>query len=279
MYEDAREINEYLPVDAGIESLYIKHLWDAFEAVMEKEDHVRPFGILPFHLLFMFAVQYKVHRLSAYNKTQYLEILRECRLYDGDHMQMLESNPPIPNEDGVILGNCSAKNLSLIRESQLFNFLKIIDVGESIIMKAKELVEMRGNYAHANGKIEENIEIRIDEYLSVLEGIQVKLVSTNDIVADEWLQDVSEGDNLKEFVNMRLFRSHVCRADFRRGVLTLFNLEEETPLEDWETAVSKALATGSRQSVLWVLQYIAKNHYDKDRRLKVVQMLGENQNR
>ncbi len=207
MYEAAQEIFDYLPSDSGVESRYIKHLWGAFEAVMEKEDHIRSFGILPFHLLFMFAVQYKVYRLSAYNKTEYIKTLNsnKCSLYYGGHKFTLENNPPIQNDSGVIARDCSVRNLSLIKEGYLFNFLKIIDVDTSVIEKAKKLVEMRGKYAHANGRIAEDIEVLIDEYLSVLKGIQDKFAPINDTVASEWLQEVKGEEELEEFVEARLF--------------------------------------------------------------------------
>lgn len=272
MYENAQEIFDYLPRDPGVKSLYINHLWGAFEAVMEKEDHIRPFGVLPFHLLFMFAVQYKVYRLSIYKKTEYLEILNGCHLYDKGHKLILENNPPIPNDDGVIAGDCSVRNLSLIREGQLFNFLKIIDVDVDVIEKAKELVEIRGNYAHANGKIAEDIEALIDEYLSVLNGIQKKIILINDIVAGEWLQKVGNEEELTEFVEARLFENYICPADFRAGMLLVFGIDEDVPLEEWQAVVARVIASGSQSGLLW-LKHLAQNHSDIERRLTVIQMM------
>ena len=65
MYEDVQEIFSYLPIEAGIDNLYIQHLFGAFQTINEKEEPIRAFSILPFHLLFMFSIQYKVYRISA----------------------------------------------------------------------------------------------------------------------------------------------------------------------------------------------------------------------
>lgn len=275
MYEDAQEIFDYLPIDTGGESPYIIHLWGAFEALMEKEDPIRSFGILPFHLLFMFTIQYKVYRLSAYKKTEYLETLNRCRLYDNGNRPTLKNNPPIPNDAGVIASYCSVRNLSLLIEGQLFDFLKIIDVDAGIIKKAKELINIRNNYAHANGKIAEDIELLIDEYLSVLKGIQDKFSPISDTVASEWLQEVDGEEELEEFVKARLLKNYICPADFRSGMLAIFSLDEDTPFEEWQAAVSKVLESRSRSGLLW-LQHIAMNHPDSGRRFNVIQILGKN---
>ena len=72
MYEDAQEIFEYLPIRRNTtENDYIDHLWQAFSALSQTETTARPFAVMPFHLLFMLALQYKVLRISKEQKEKY----------------------------------------------------------------------------------------------------------------------------------------------------------------------------------------------------------------
>jgi hypothetical protein len=219
MYDRAYEILDYLPQEAGEESVYINHLWKAFEVLIEGDEAARPFAILPFHLLVMFAVQYKVYRASAFNKEKYLTILESCKLRDPGEKRMIAENTPIPNASGIIPGSCSVRNLSLLPEKRLFDFLKPLGFADNFSNKAAELVEIRSTYAHANGNIEEDIELRIDEYIEVLAGIQLCMVALNDAVATDWLSKIQPDDDPKMFVDARVASSFLCKADFMSGLL------------------------------------------------------------
>lgn len=219
MYDDALAIFDYLPIDAGSHSLYINHLWTAFEGLLEKGDPAQAFAILPYHLLFMFAVQYKVYRLSAYNPTRYAEILRGCHLHDKKQRPVLEANPPIPGINGIISSACSVVNLSMLSEKHLFKFLRITGIDDTLLERAETLVEIRGSYAHANGNIEEDLESRINEYIDVLRDIQVSMTPINDLLADTWVGEIAPDETTNEFVQARLRDSHTCRADFENGKL------------------------------------------------------------
>ena len=65
MYEDAQEIFGYLPIrKTQVEYEYIEHLRNVFLVLDQTENTARPFLIMPFHLLFMMALQYKALRVS-----------------------------------------------------------------------------------------------------------------------------------------------------------------------------------------------------------------------
>ena len=65
MYENAQEIFDYLPINRSkLEADYIDHLWNVFIALDNAENSARPFVMMPFHLLFMLALQYKVLRIA-----------------------------------------------------------------------------------------------------------------------------------------------------------------------------------------------------------------------
>lgn len=72
MYEAAQEIFDYLPINKSKpEADYIDHLWNAFVAFDNTDNSARPFIMMPFHLLFMLALQFKVLRISRERKSDY----------------------------------------------------------------------------------------------------------------------------------------------------------------------------------------------------------------
>ena len=72
MYEEAQKILDYLPIRRiEAENDYIEHLWGALRALDNGEKHVRGFAILPLHLLFLLAVQYKILRVATEQQERY----------------------------------------------------------------------------------------------------------------------------------------------------------------------------------------------------------------
>lgn len=65
MTEEAQEILNYLPLNTNtLESEYIDHLWEVASVLLDGSENVQSFSIMPFHLLFMLAIQYKALRIS-----------------------------------------------------------------------------------------------------------------------------------------------------------------------------------------------------------------------
>lgn len=248
MYEDAREIFEYLPIEAGSENLYIQHLWGAFEALIEKDEPIRAFSILPFHLLFMLAVQYKVYRISAYKKEDYLEKLKSCKLYDSGHKEVLEKNPPTLDENKNIPSSCSVRNLSFLPEGRIFDFLRIINLDDDSVNKAKGLVDIRGAYAHANGNIEEDIEVRINEYLEILRAVQLCMSEMNNSV-QVWADEIEEDEYpLTGFFQERFLISQFSPRDFGDIVVGLLRTER-LDSKQWEEVATKGLELAYDQTM------------------------------
>ncbi len=72
MYEDAQEIFDYLPIRRdALENDYINHLWQSFTILNGSGREGQSFAIMPFHLLFMLAIQYKVLRVYREQKEKY----------------------------------------------------------------------------------------------------------------------------------------------------------------------------------------------------------------
>jgi len=272
MYENAYEILNYLPIDANdLEKIYINnHLFAAFQVVNEEDEPVRAFSILPFHLLFMFSIQYKVYRISAYKKEEYLEVLNFCNLRDKGNKEVLEQNPPIASSNGNIPNTCSVRNLSLIPEKQIFDFFTIINVDQETIESAKELVRIRSTYAHANGNIEEDIEDKIEEYLKVLRTIQLRMLEVNKNTQN-WIDEIEEGESLEDFFKVRFLQSQFSPYDFGDVISTLLE-SDKLDEEQWYQVVGKGLELSYNETIS-ALRYILINDLDKDRRANALIIL------
>jgi len=275
MYEEAQEIFEYLPIEAGSENLYIQHLSGAFQAVNEKDEPTKAFSVLPFHLLFMLAVQYWVYRISAWNNVEYFKILQNCRTYRKEDRKILISNAPIPDATGVVSSNSSVRNLSKIKEAHLFHFFKILGLNEEIIKQAEVIVNIRGKYAHANGNIEENIEERIDEYLSILREIQKCMAAVNKGVQN-WASEIEEGEfPLDDFFNKRFLQSQFSPRDFGDIVGTLLEAEQ-LDFDQWEQIVNKGLELAYDQTIFELKYIVASDNFDDGKKFNADRILREN---
>lgn len=274
MYEDAQEIFDYLPIETGSESRYIQHLFGAFQAINEKDEPTRAFSILPFHLLFMLATQYRVYRISAWKIDEYLSILNNCRTYRKEDRRILINNPPIVNSSGIISLESSVRNLSKINETNLFQFFKIIGLDEKFIKQAEFLVSIRGTYAHANGNIEENIETRIDEYLDILKEIQKCMPKVNKGVQN-WSSEIEESEfPLDDFFRERFLQSQFSPRDFGDIITELL---EATQLSfDQFQQISNMGFNFSREKTVFSLFEIVLNNSDDYIRYNAIYSLKEN---
>ncbi len=212
MIEEASAIFDYLPIEAGSEKLYINHLWEAFTAITEKGEPAKSFAIMPFHLLFMLAAQYKVYKLSDSHKTEYLKKISNKIVYRETNIKVLQDN--IFNSSS----QSSVKNLSLIKEKKLFDFFEIINLEKGVIEEAKYLIDNRAKYAHANCNIEEEIDEKIQSYLKILNEIQEKFAAINQS-SQNWVKELKEeeprqDEAINEFFEQRFLQSHFSPRDF-----------------------------------------------------------------
>lgn len=208
MYAEAQKILQYLPIRRiEAENNYIEHLLGALRALDEGEDHVRGFAILPLHLLFLLAIQYKILRIATEQRERY-------------SLSITLKNPKNGQED--ILAPTSPFMLGFFGESELADLCKIVGLGKEGIRCIKELVRYRNdNLAHAKGYVESNPDDKVSEYLEVLSMLQQYLISMNDEMAKVWEEEMDPEDDLAEFVEIRLLGSYLCPADFESGLLKL----------------------------------------------------------
>lgn len=204
--EEAVEIHNFLPISRNpTEDEYIYHLWDAFSTLDTLGEYGRSFSIMPFHLLFILALHYKVLRIAKYKKTNYKNAF--LLKYLNDEAREL----PDPK---------SVYTLGLLEESAMVNIFRILGIKNDLIGQIKLLIKNRNdNLGHAKGGIERNIEHRIGEYNNILKKIQPYFENINDKVAKKWVKAIEPGEAGVEYVKIHLAEEYLCPADMQQGKL------------------------------------------------------------
>src|SRR3989339_1717935 len=151
MHKDAQEILNYLPIRRDpSENNYINHLWIVFSTLNESNEIAKPFTIMPFHLLFMMIIQYKVLRIAkSYKQASAL-------FFSGIGGR---------DKEKLLSEKRSVFDIGLIKESTIPEIFQLIGLNKTSIKNIKDIVNQRNdNLAHAKGGIEKNIENKIDTY-------------------------------------------------------------------------------------------------------------------
>jgi len=261
MHEAAQEIFDYLPINKSkAESDYIEHLWGACTCLDSIDNKTHPFIIMPFHLLFMLALQYKALRVAE---------------SFPDAVNLFFVGVAGRDRDKLLNGNRSVFDLAMINERTLPEIFRLTGLDKEKIKIIKELIDDRNNkIAHARGGIDPDPDDKIENYIDALSSLQTCLVSINDKVATQWLNEISEEDDLTDYVNIRLPISVLCPADFKTGMLSLFDLEGNADIEEWQSAFSRVLVMNSQTALIW-LKHLVTNHTNKEFRNKAVDLLNE----
>lgn len=231
MYENAYRILDSLPLDATSESPYINYLWVSFESlsrhaeVTEKDEYeiARSFAIVPFHLLFMFALQFKIIRIRESIFDEYKLFAQNCKIYTkNDRSELIKPLKKITGAGNEIDDLLSVRFLSRIREKEIPKFFRCLSCDQVIIDRIIWLIENRDDLAHANGNIEENIEERIDEYITLLDYLQTIFVDINNKIADEWIIEIHKYEDKNEYIKSRLAQNYLCKKDFETSRLDIY---------------------------------------------------------
>lgn len=236
MYEDAQDIFNYLPIRRNSqENDYINHLWQAFSALDGCEAVARPFAVMPFHLLFMMAIQYRVLRIYKEYKEKY-------------DLAMTIKNPRDGERD--ILKPGSPLAIAFLGESEIMDFLKIAGFSPDDARNIKKsIVRYRNDkIAHAKGYIEQELEIKILEYLKWLESLQKVYFPMNVSVATTWLSEVQEGDDLDQFLETHFLDSCFTPRDFGDVIAKMLK-SNKLDLDQWEQVMRKGLDLAYDQTI------------------------------
>ncbi len=224
MYEDAIKIFDYLPIRASENEIgYISHLWSCFSKIYnenENEISTKTFSIMPFHILFMLVLQYKVLRIKNQRYEQYKERIKKY---------------PKKEEIGKqLLNTMSVYDLGLMSETSLCGFLNIIGVSETTIQKIKNLINHRNDaVAHAKGGFTFDVDQKISDYLDCLFEIQKCMKILNNEIAESWLAEIEDEEDLEDFKERKLASSYICIEDFNLGHMQLLENNSKVPFSQW----------------------------------------------
>lgn len=262
MYENAQEIFEYLPIRRNAtENDYIVHLWQSFSVLDGSESVARPFAIMPFHLLFMLVLQYKVLRIYKDQKEKY-------------ELALTTKNPR--DEEKDILAPESPLAIAFLGESEIVDFLKIAGLSADDARSIKKsIVRYRNDkIAHAKGYIEQDIETKLLEYFGWLKKLQTVYCPMNQNVANVWLAEIQAGDDIEQFLETHFLDSCFSPRDFGDIIGTLLEAEK-FDFEQWIQVLNKGLEISHDQTIP-VLHEIAINEIHDGKRFNAIHILHEN---
>ena len=233
MVEEALEIHNYLPLNRNQdEDDYIKFLWATFTklASTNSNSNESAFAIMPFHLLFMTAIQFKIlriHKIFPKKYTRYLQ--HKFGKKTSRHLW----NPKSPFA------------IALLNESSMVDLLKEIGLSDNNAQKLKKYTVRYRNesVAHATGHIEASMESKITGYLRFLELVQVTFRFMNQKVAIAWLEEINQDDNMGSFLDVNLPSYYLSRHDFS-DVTSLLLQSERLDSEQKKHIAEKRLDFG-----------------------------------
>jgi hypothetical protein len=202
VYLKSFQIYNHLPISPKIEEgTYIKHLWVVFDTLLKSMKEAQPFSIMPFHLLFIMSIQYKIKRISEimpedYNKTLILSQNRE-----KNKLKIIDS----------------VFTVSLLNERSLGDIFQLINLDNSTISKIKDLVDYRNDtLAHPKGSVDHSYYEKIFEYIDTLDKISLGMKDLNNkkiSLLDDYLIE-NEYEINKENLENSLYGTEICYQDF-----------------------------------------------------------------
>lgn len=206
MFEDPNEIFNYLPINRNLnEDVYIEYLWDSFLTLVDHGGIGSSFAVMPFHLLFMLSLQYKVMRIYKEYPIRY----------------KLAFTIPQARNNNEVSSPKSVFELAFLNERALINLLSIVNVNKEDIQKLKYLIDDRNDkLAHAKGIVILEIENIVREYIEILSKIQSYNLIMNNRVASRWLNKMGTGQDGVDYINTHMAEEYLCPADMQQGKLS-----------------------------------------------------------
>ncbi len=158
--EEANELAYYLPISfkTAAEQQYVDFLWDAFRTNYEHGKH--QFAFLAYHMLTMCFVYFNVWQI------------KRGAAKDFEHAMIGFSK----ETESKLLEASSPFAFSVVNESTILRFLKLIDCDNAKIGTYAKLVKDRNDSAHSNGHIffsnQGALDLKLQEVMRVVEEIQ-----------------------------------------------------------------------------------------------------------
>jgi len=127
---------------------------------------------------------------------------------------------------------------------------------------------------HANGNIEGEIEKRIEEYLEILEDIQVMMPVVNK-ASQNWKDEIEEGEfPLDDFFREKFVDSQFSPRDFGDVIQGLLEAEQ-LDYDQWRQIATLGFDHCYDQTIT-ALKCISQNDSNDDRQFNARQLLKEN---
>ena len=159
--DEALELGSYLPVSfkARSEEEYVKFLWDAFQSNYTSEKY--EFASLAFHLLYMSFVSFSIWQIRLIREQDFKNAL--VGFQNDSEIKLLDADSPF-------------KFYEMLKESQIFRFLKLIGCTNANVGEFAKFVKRRNKIAHPSGTVFFNDRVSIDaeisEIMKEVENIQ-----------------------------------------------------------------------------------------------------------
>ena len=278
MFDEAYKIFDYLPVQPGGESRYINQLWGVFNTLQQGEDDIPHFSIVPFHLLFMLAIQYKIYRFAGFDPYKYVQQIAVCKIYGKENKEQVLGNIPI-NKNSVWDTNIgSVKTFSLVNEKSLFDIFDPLGMNPEFKKQACYLVDNRNDRLHANGEVDELAEQKVGQYFEILNHLQ-EIFSTakiNQHIQGNWSEDLNDGEYpIDEFLDEKFLYSQFSPLDYGDVLLEIL-LSENLDFDQWIQFVEKGIELCPEQTQGVLKNIILQENIADEIKFNAQKILDEN---
>lgn len=149
--EEVIELGNYLPLsfnDAN-EQEYIAFLWNAYENNYTSGTY--EFASLALHLLYMSYTSFALWRIRATRERDFQRAL--IGFWQDAENKLLKAETPF-------------KFYEILKESQIFRFLKLLDCANEQVGEFSKFVRRRNNIAHPSGTVFFNDQAKFDDEIS-----------------------------------------------------------------------------------------------------------------
>jgi hypothetical protein len=148
--EEAYEIFDYLPLSfkSPTETEYKKFLWESFEVNYNAEKY--PFAFIAFNMLYMSFVYFEIWQIQQNRPNDF-----EMAMIGFDNIK-----------ENQLLNATTPFGFSVINESKVLRFLKLINCENNRIGNFAKIVQKRNDSSHSNGVISLSSQGAIDDKIT-----------------------------------------------------------------------------------------------------------------
>jgi hypothetical protein len=170
--EEAIELGNYLPLSfkSPKEQEYIAFLWDAFETNYEHGKY--QFAFLAYHMLTMCFVYFNIWQIR---QTRPDDFSKGLIGFARDEPNLLAANSPFA--------------FSIVNESSVLRFLRLIACDNSEIGTYTKLVKDRNETAHPNGNIFFSTQAALDDKIAEILRVVEEIETHSQCVIEECYRD------------------------------------------------------------------------------------------